>query len=168
MVSPKNVFWHSPGQTEGNRVATGHSVTLPPLLTTRNTNGFCRCTNTDTSTNTSVHLQHIRVSVGRNSLIGKPNRYGMDCPRGGGEGGAKGAARFPAPVHTVPAGRPASYTLHMGSFLGVKRPGHCVHHSPLASAEVKEKNRAPSSILHEARIAYYARNMFEAARLVFS
>ena len=32
----------------------------------------------------------------------------------------------------------------------------------------KKKNRAPSSILHEAKIAYYARNMFEAARLVFS
>ena len=31
-----------------------------------------------------------------------------------------------------------------------------------------QKNRAPSSILHEAKIAYYARNMFEAARLVFS
>ena len=30
------------------------------------------------------------------------------------------------------------------------------------------KNRAPSSILHEAKIAYYVRNMFEAARLVFS
>ena len=32
----------------------------------------------------------------------------------------------------------------------------------------EKKNRAPSSILHEAKIAYYARNMFEAARLVFS
>ena len=31
-----------------------------------------------------------------------------------------------------------------------------------------KKNRAPSSILHEAKLAYYARNMFEAARLVFS
>jgi len=33
---------------------------------------------------------------------------------------------------------------------------------------VYKKKRAPSSILHEAKIAYYARNMFEAARLVFS
>ena len=32
----------------------------------------------------------------------------------------------------------------------------------------RKKKRAPSSILHEAKIAYYARNMFEAARLVFS
>ena len=32
---------------------------------------------------------------------------------------------------------------------------------------VIKKNRAPSSILHEAKIAYYARNMFEAARLAF-
>ena len=31
-----------------------------------------------------------------------------------------------------------------------------------------KKKRAPSSILHEAKIAYYARNMFEAAGLVFS
>jgi len=32
----------------------------------------------------------------------------------------------------------------------------------------QKKNRSPSSILHEAKLAYYARNMFEAARLVFS
>ena len=31
----------------------------------------------------------------------------------------------------------------------------------------QQKNRAPSSILHEAKIAYYARNMSEPARLVF-
>ena len=31
----------------------------------------------------------------------------------------------------------------------------------------EKKNRAPSSILHEAKVAYYARNMFEAARMVF-
>ena len=35
------------------------------------------------------------------------------------------------------------------------------------SEKLWKKNRAPSSILHEAKIAYYARNMFEAARLVF-
>ena len=34
--------------------------------------------------------------------------------------------------------------------------------------DTSKKKRAPSSILHEAKIAYYARNMFEAARLVFS
>ena len=51
---------------------------------TRRTNGFCGWTNTDTSTNTSVHLQHIRVSMGRNSVVEKPTLYGMDCPRGGG------------------------------------------------------------------------------------
>ena len=32
---------------------------------------------------------------------------------------------------------------------------------------LEKKNRAPSSILHEAKRAYYACNMFEAARLVF-
>ena len=47
--------------------------------------------------------------------------------------------RFPAPIHTVPAGRPTSCTLRKGSFPGVKRPGHCVHHSSPSSAEVKEK-----------------------------
>ena len=38
----------------------------------------------------------------------------------------------------------------------------------MKSEVYKEKKRAPSSVLHEAKIAYYARNMFQAARLVFS
>ena len=31
----------------------------------------------------------------------------------------------------------------------------------------KKKNRAPSNILHEGKVAYYARNTFEAGRFMF-
>ena len=41
----------------------------------------------------------------------------------------------------------------------------CSLHSIAAG---KEKELAPSSILREAKIAYYARNMFEAGRFFFS
>jgi len=33
-------------------------------------------------------------------------------------------------------------------------------------SKVKKKKLAPSSILREAKVAYYARNMFEAGRFV--
>ena len=41
---------------------------------------------------------------------------------------------------------------------------------PVANCQVKKKKKklAPSSILREAKIAYYARNMFEAGRFFFS
>jgi len=47
-------------------------------------------------------------------------------------------AEFSAPVQTGPGAHPAPSTMGMGSFLGVKRPGHGVDHPPPSSAEIKE------------------------------
>jgi hypothetical protein len=44
-----------------------------------------------------------------------------------------------APVQTGPGACPASYTMGIGSFPAVKRPGCGVNHSPPSSAEVKER-----------------------------
>jgi len=46
---------------------------------------------------------------------------------------------FPNPVQTGPEAHPASYTLGTGFFMGVKRPGRGVDHSPLSSGEVNER-----------------------------
>jgi hypothetical protein len=48
-------------------------------------------------------------------------------------------ARFSAPVQTGPGAHPASYTMHTGSFPGVKRPGFGVNHPTPFSDEVKER-----------------------------
>jgi hypothetical protein len=48
-------------------------------------------------------------------------------------------ARFSAPVQTGPRAYPASYTMGVGSLLGVNRPGRGVDHAPSSSAEVKER-----------------------------
>ena len=48
-------------------------------------------------------------------------------------------ARFSAPVQTDPVAHPASYTMGTGSLREVKRPGRGVDHTPLSSAEVKER-----------------------------
>jgi len=50
-----------------------------------------------------------------------------------------GGPRFSAPVKTGPEAHPASYTLGVGSFPGIKRPGCGVDHPPPSSAEVKER-----------------------------
>ena len=45
-----------------------------------------------------------------------------------------------------------------------------LHHTssyPIFTKNLKKKKLAPSSILREAKIAYYARNMFEAGRFLF-
>jgi len=47
-------------------------------------------------------------------------------------------AGLSAPVQTGPGTHPASYTMGIGSFLGVKRPGRGDDHPPPSSAEVKE------------------------------
>jgi hypothetical protein len=60
--------------------------------------------------------------------------YGLDGP--GIESGW--GARFSAPVQTGPGANPASYTMTVGSFLGVKRPGRGVGLPPQSRAEVKE------------------------------
>jgi hypothetical protein len=48
-------------------------------------------------------------------------------------------ARFSAPALTGPRAYPASYTMGTGSFPGVKRPGRGIDHTPLSSAEVKQR-----------------------------
>jgi len=48
-------------------------------------------------------------------------------------------ARFSAPVQTGPRAHPASYTMGMGSFPEIKRPGCGIDHPPPPSAEVKER-----------------------------
>ena len=48
-------------------------------------------------------------------------------------------ARFSAPVQTGGGADPASYTMGIGSFLGVKRPERGVDHTPPSSVEVEER-----------------------------
>jgi len=48
-------------------------------------------------------------------------------------------ARFSAPFQTSPGAHPASYTMGIGSFPGVKWPGRGVDHPTPSSAEVKER-----------------------------
>ena len=67
--------------------------------------------------------------------VGIATRYGLEGP--GIE--SRCAARFPAPVQTVPGAHPASYTMGAGSFLRVKRPGRSVDHPSPSSAKVKER-----------------------------
>jgi len=50
-----------------------------------------------------------------------------------------GGGRFSAPVQTGSEAHPASYTMGIGSFPGVKRPGRGVDHPPPSIADVKEK-----------------------------
>jgi hypothetical protein len=47
--------------------------------------------------------------------------------------------RFSAPVQTSPGAHPVFYTMHTGSFLGIKQPGLGIDHPPPSSAEVKER-----------------------------
>ena len=48
-------------------------------------------------------------------------------------------ARFSAPVQTGPGAHPASYTMGIESFPGVKRPGRGVDHPFPSRVEVKER-----------------------------
>ena len=54
-------------------------------------------------------------------------------------GSKPGGARFSAPVQTGPWAHPDSYTMGIGSFPGVKRPGRGVDHPTPSSAEVTER-----------------------------
>jgi len=73
--------------------------------------------------------------VGRVSSVGIATRYGQDGP--GIE--SRWEARFSVPVQTGPGAHPASYTMDIGSFVGVKRPRRGVDHPPSSSAEGKER-----------------------------
>jgi hypothetical protein len=68
------------------------------------------------------------ASVGRDSSVGIPTRYGLD-------GESRWGRDFPQP-----GAHPASYTMGTGSFPGVKRPGRRVDQPP-SSAEVAESGQ---------------------------
>ena len=76
---------------------------------------------------------HTHTQRGHDSSVGIWIRYGLDGP--GIE--SRWGARFSATVQTGPGVHPASYTMGIGSFLGVKRPGHGIYHPPPSSAEVE-------------------------------
>ena len=73
--------------------------------------------------------------MGRDGSDGIATRYGLDGP---GIESQKGA-RSSAAVQTGPGAQQASYTMGIGSFPGVKRPGRGVDQPPPSSAEDKEK-----------------------------
>jgi hypothetical protein len=74
-----------------------------------------------------IHIVLI-CSQYRNSLLA--GRSGDRSPLG---------ARFAAPIQTDPGAHPASYTMGTSSFLGVKWPGHGIHHTSPSSTKVKER-----------------------------
>jgi hypothetical protein len=53
-------------------------------------------------------------------------------------GSIPGRARYSAVVQNDPGARPAPYTVGIGSFPGIKRPGCDFDHPPPSSAEIKE------------------------------
>jgi hypothetical protein len=73
----------------------------------------------------------ITLFMGRGNSGGIATCYGLGSNPGGGE--------ISAPVQTGPGSHPASHTMGTGSSPGVKLPEHSVYHSPLSSAEVKDR-----------------------------
>jgi hypothetical protein len=73
--------------------------------------------------NSELHSADISVGIATRYRLGGP---GIE-------------SRFSAPVQTGPGAYPASYTLGIGSFPGIKWPGLGVDHPPPSSAEVKER-----------------------------
>jgi len=73
--------------------------------------------------------------MGRDNSVGIATRYGLDGP--GIE--SRWGPRFSATVQTGCGAHPASYTMGVRSFPGVKRPRRGVDHPPPSSAKVKEK-----------------------------
>jgi len=72
--------------------------------------------------------------VGRDSVVIRATRYGLDGP--GIE--SRWGARYFTPLQTGLGAHPASYTMGTGFFPEVKRPEHGVDVPPPSSAEVKE------------------------------
>ena len=73
--------------------------------------------------------------LGRDSSVGIATRYGLDGP----EIESRWGRDFPHLSRPALEPISSSYTMGSGSFPGVKRPGRCIDHPPLASAEVKER-----------------------------
>ena len=80
-----------------------------------------------------MELQRIYINRDRNSSVGTETDYGLDGP--GIEPPV--GVRFSAPVQTGPGDHPASFTVGIGSFPGVKRPGRGVDQSSPSSAMVQ-------------------------------
>ena len=77
-------------------------------------------------------IQFITCPVGRSSSVGTATGCGPIGPGIEPPLGRDFRTRLDRPW--VP---PASYTMDIGSFSGVKRPGRCIDHPPQSSAEVK-------------------------------
>ena len=75
--------------------------------------------------------------MGHDNTVSVATRYRLDGPGDR----IPVEARFSAPVQTGPVAHPASYTVGVGSFTGVKLPGRGVDNPPPYSAEVKETLR---------------------------
>ena len=76
--------------------------------------------------------------MGRSSSVGVANFYGLD-----GLGiESRWGWGFSVPVQTEGGGYPAFYTMHTGSFPGVKRPVCCLNHPTPSGAEDNEKVQA--------------------------
>jgi hypothetical protein len=82
-----------------------------------------------------VCFVQLTLWAGHDSSVGIASRYGLDGP--GDRNPVE--AIFPAPVHTGPVAHPASRTVGIGFFPGVKRPGRVVDHPPPSSAKVKDR-----------------------------
>ena len=67
----------------------------------------------------TVYIHYVRISVGRDSVVGIATRYGLDGP----DIESWWGARFSALDQTGPGAHPDSYTMGTGSLPGVKRPG---------------------------------------------
>jgi hypothetical protein len=88
--------------------------------------------------NITTQLKNVRTisdNVGRDSAVGIVTHYGLGGPRIESRWGG----RFSAAVQSGPGVHPASYTIGIGSFPGIKRPGRGVDHPPPFGAEVKER-----------------------------
>ena len=68
-------------------------------------------------------------------------------------GSNPGGARFSALVQTGSGAHPASCTIGIGSFMGVKRPGRDADHTPSSSAEVNLN--IPRGVLRGAPLVCY-------------
>jgi hypothetical protein len=81
-----------------------------------------------------IFWTYYRENVGRDSSVAIATRYGLE-----GLGiESRWWTRFSTPVQTGSGAHPASYTMGIGFFPGVRWPGRCVVHPNQSSAEVEE------------------------------
>jgi hypothetical protein len=112
----------------------------PPLPWAVQTNPACilrlrKVTRCDWNLRQLIPLEN--VFVGRGSSVGIASRYGLDGPGSNPGGGGRDLPHLSRP--TLGPNQPASYTMRIVSFPGLKRPGSGVEHPPIARAEVNER-----------------------------